>query len=186
MRIRLWAGGPSKDGIDFKQYAATFLHSNRRFPHEFSSYILPLGDVVNGEFVYVAEAIDEAAKAVLRGKVPRNHTPYAKRVLSNLYARMRREYKDETFIPPWPEPTHTSIRSQVRELVAQKKFAVGVELHKLRESRDELNEVIERSERMARQEVVLGSDGVELAETPVSDYVMTDGSTIEFVRGEDE
>lgn len=183
-RIRLWAGGPLRKDMDFQQYEGAFLIAmNSR--KEFADFQIPLGDIINGTFQIVPEAIAEAVRAIQIGRVPAPLLPAAKRRLNQIFAEMRKFY-GENYRPPWPEVEVAGIQEQLKELVAEKKFAFGQDLAQLKQTRAELDEVIERSEQLNRQRVSIGEDGVTFQNSPQESegHVMISEDGVEFRQEE--
>jgi hypothetical protein len=65
-RLRIWAGGPDKEDIDWAKYRKGFAWYDSENPKSFGSYKLPHHDVVNGRIVVIWNGV-RAAMAALKG-----------------------------------------------------------------------------------------------------------------------
>ncbi|PZN06638.1 MAG: HK97 family phage prohead protease, partial [Bacillota bacterium] len=106
-RVRSWAGGPEKENMSWSKYRRAFLWYDASDPENFTSYKLPIADVIDGELRAVPRAIFAAA-AVLQGarggvNVPDDDKARLRAHLSRYYAKMRRAFDDDSIVPPWED-----------------------------------------------------------------------------------
>jgi len=99
LRVRRWAGGPEKEDIDWAKYRKAFVLWNPKEPDKFSSYKLPIADVINGRLMAIPRGIFAAAAALMGargGVIPFDEDDIegAKRHLSRYYKKMDR-------VAPW-------------------------------------------------------------------------------------
>lgn len=97
-RVAKWAGGPDKDKIDWTKYRRAFLWYDAENPQNYTSYKLPIADIVDGRLKAVPRGIFAAGAAIqgARGgvKIPAEDIEKIKKHLEKYYAKMDRE-------PPW-------------------------------------------------------------------------------------
>jgi len=118
--LRVWAGGPEKEDIDWDMYRKGFLWYDGDNPELYGSYKLPYGDIINGELRAVPRGLFAVTGAVrgARGNrvdVPEDELPRIKNRLENWYARMRKKFGDEDIIVPWRE--ENSLGSKLYEVL---------------------------------------------------------------------
>lgn len=65
MRLRRWAGGPEKEGVDWARYAKGFAWVDPEHRGDYAGYKLPHHDVVEGELVVVWRGVAAAMAALL-------------------------------------------------------------------------------------------------------------------------
>lgn len=65
-RVRAWAGGPSKEAIDWSKYGKAFMYHDREMGADFGAYKLGFADVLDGELRAVWNGV-RAVMAVLNG-----------------------------------------------------------------------------------------------------------------------
>lgn len=104
-RIRKWAGGPSKDDIDWSKYGRGFLIKLDSDATKFGDFKLPYADIIDGSLVAVPQGIIAAAQVIqgARGGVdaPADKINQAKAIISRYYAKMREEFDDFDREVPW-------------------------------------------------------------------------------------
>ena len=64
-RIRLWAGGPDKESIDWSKYRRAFAWYDASDPESFSSYKLPHHDIIDGRLHVVWRGVVAAMQSLL-------------------------------------------------------------------------------------------------------------------------
>jgi HK97 family phage prohead protease len=104
-RVRNWAGG--EEDIDWTKYRKAFMWYDADNRDQFGSYKLGYADIVDGELRAVPRGIFAIA-AVLQGgrggvNIPAEDKTRIKGIVSRWYAQMRKEFDDETIVPPWDE-----------------------------------------------------------------------------------
>ena len=106
-RVRAWAGGPEKENVNWSRYRRAFLWYDSSAPENFTSYKLPIADVIDGELRAVPRAIFAAAAALQGARggvdVPAEDKARLRQHLSRYYAKMRREFDDDSIVPPWDD-----------------------------------------------------------------------------------
>lgn len=99
-RVRVWAGGPDKDEIDWAKYRKAFLWYDAKNPDNYTSYKLPIADVIKGRLYAIPRGIFAAAAALqgARGGVDLSEEDIerCKRHLEKYYKKMDRK-------PPWED-----------------------------------------------------------------------------------
>jgi len=104
-RVRKWAGGPDKDDINWTKYRKAFFWYDADDRENFKAYKLPFADVIGGTLTAVPKGIFASAAAVqgARGGVdiPSSDESGVKSHIEKYYAKMRREFGDESIIAPW-------------------------------------------------------------------------------------
>lgn len=99
-RVREWAGD------DWDKYSKAFLWYDSENPEVFSSYKLPIADVVDGKLMAIPRGIFAAAAAIqgARGgvKIPESDMAKVKSNIAKYYKKMDRE-------PPWAESNNSLI-----------------------------------------------------------------------------
>lgn len=116
-RVRRWAskdGSGNKETIDWNKYSQAFFW--RGDPGEggpdFSDFKLPFADVINGQLHAIPRGIFAVA-AVLQGArggvdIPEADQQAIRRKVSQYYARMRKEFDDDSLVPPWEQEKRAS------------------------------------------------------------------------------
>jgi HK97 family phage prohead protease len=104
-RVRNWAGG--EEDMDWAKYRRAFMWYDADNRDQFGSYKLGYADIVDGELRAVPRGIFAIA-AVLQGgrggvNIPEEDKTRIKGIVSRWYAQMRREFDDDTIVPPWDE-----------------------------------------------------------------------------------
>jgi HK97 family phage prohead protease len=101
-RVRAWAG--AEDGPN-AQYKRAFVFFDRENEDNFGAYKLQIADVIDGKLTAVPRAVFAAAAALqgARGGVdiPDSDEAGARRHLERYYAKMRKEFDDDSIIAPW-------------------------------------------------------------------------------------
>lgn len=104
-RIAAWAATPQ--GPDINKLRRAFMWHDTRMPEtDTTSYRLPVGDIINGELTLIYHAI-YAAAALLSGahgglpNVPEPDKGELRRVISDIYPVMAKEFNDATIRAPW-------------------------------------------------------------------------------------
>lgn len=101
-RVRDWANATEKPNA---KYRRAFLWYDASAAEDFGSYKLPFADVTDGTLTAVPRGIFAAAGAVqgARGgvNIPDDDKAKVKTHLEKYYAKMRREFKDDTIVAPW-------------------------------------------------------------------------------------
>lgn len=91
-RVMRWAGGPDKENMDWGKYRKAFLWYDDENPENFTSYKLPIADVIGGQLKAVPRAIFAAAAALQGARggvdVPDSDIPALKRHLERYYEKM--------------------------------------------------------------------------------------------------
>lgn len=102
VRIKSWADG------DIKKYASAFLWSNPDGPsNNVNSYRLPVGDISNGKLILIPRAIFSAATILsgahggLENVVDEDERLELKRVVTEIYEVLQKQYGDPRTVPPW-------------------------------------------------------------------------------------
>lgn len=106
-RLREWAGGSAPEDMDWAQYRKAFFWYDDEEPELLASYKLPFCDVIDGKPHAVPRGVFAVAAALqgARGGVdlPADDEPEVRRRVETYYARMRREFDDDTIRAPWEE-----------------------------------------------------------------------------------
>lgn len=102
VRIKAWAGG------DVKKYASAFLWSDPEGPsNNVNSYRLPVGDISNDKLIMIPRAIFSAATILsgahggLENVVDEDERLELKRVVTEIYEVLQKQYGDPRTVPPW-------------------------------------------------------------------------------------
>lgn len=101
-RIFEWAGG---DNFDPAKARKAFFWYDSQNPNNKTSYKLPFADIINGELKAIPKAIFAVA-ATLQGArggvdIPQSDIDGIKKKVERYYARMRKEFNDDSIVPPW-------------------------------------------------------------------------------------
>lgn len=101
-RIQAWAGG------DVKKFSSMFLWQSNDGPaNNRNSYNLPVGDIGNGKPILIPRAIFSAATILsgahggLEGVVDDDERTELKRVVTDIYEVLQKQYGDPRTVPPW-------------------------------------------------------------------------------------
>jgi len=99
LRVRRWAGGPDKEGIDWAKYRKAFVLWNPKEPENFGSYKLPIADIIDGKLMAVPRGIFAAAAALMgaRGGV----LPFDEGDIEGAKRHISRYYKKMGRVAPW-------------------------------------------------------------------------------------
>ena len=101
-RVRAWAGADEKPNA---KYRRAFFWFDGEAAETFGAYKLQFADVIDGSLVAVPRGVFASAAAIqgARGGVdiPDSDVPGVKTHIGRYYAKMRREWEDETVQPPW-------------------------------------------------------------------------------------
>lgn len=117
-RVRAWADAEDEPN---DKYSKAFLWFDTETRDTFGAYKLPIADIVGDEIRAIPRAIFTAA-AVIQGArggvdIPDADVAKVKSHIDKYYAKMRREWDDETIIAPWN-------RAAGSPLLADEKLAV--------------------------------------------------------------
>jgi len=101
-RVRNWADATEEPNA---QYRRAFFWYDGDAPENFTSYKLQFADAIDGELQAVPRGIFAVA-AVLQGArggvdIPEADQGRVRSRVSGYYARMRREFDDDSIVPPW-------------------------------------------------------------------------------------
>ncbi len=103
-RVRAWAGAEDEPNGDYRK--AHFWYDASK-PKDFGSYKLPFADVIRGELMAVPKAIFAVAAALQGGRggvdIPADDAEAVRGKVERYYAKMRREFEDDTILVPWDE-----------------------------------------------------------------------------------
>lgn len=97
--IQTWADADAEPNAE---YRSAFVWFDGEAESLFSSYKMPIADVVNGELFAVPEAIFAAASFVQKTEDLEDRDKI-KTQLSKYYAKMRKDFDDSTIKAPWEE-----------------------------------------------------------------------------------
>jgi len=101
-RVRAWAGA---DEAPNAKYRRAFFWFDGEAADTFGAYKLQFADIIDGSLVAVPRGVFACAGAIqgARGGVdiPADDVPAVKSHVGKYYAKMRREWDDETIQPPW-------------------------------------------------------------------------------------
>ena len=101
-RVRAWAGADEKPNA---KYRRAFFWFDSEAADTFGAFKLLFADIIEGSLVAVPRAVFACAAAIqgARGGVdiPESDVPAVKAHIARYYAKMRREWEDETMQPPW-------------------------------------------------------------------------------------
>jgi HK97 family phage prohead protease len=115
-RVKSWAGATEKPN---EKYRSAHFWYDAAKPDEFGSYKLPFADAIGEKLTAVPRGIFAVA-ACLQGArggvdIPDADKTIIKVKVDHYYARMRREFDDETIITPWKKAA--DIVEQVRRYI---------------------------------------------------------------------
>ncbi len=101
-RVRQWAGATDAPNA---KYRSAFFWYDADAPDNFTSYKLQFADIVDGRLTAIPRGVFAVA-AVLQGSrggvdIPADDKDAVKSKVSGYYSRMRKEFDDETIMPPW-------------------------------------------------------------------------------------
>jgi HK97 family phage prohead protease len=149
-RVRRWAGGPSKEDMNWSKYRKAFLWYDADDPESFGAYKLPIADVIDGQLKAVPRAIFAAAAAIrgARGgvNIPESDVPKIKSHLAKYYRKMDRTPPWETDSIPLDELIYTFIDSdELREIKAGRTISQA-NAKLIRQAIEILNALLEASE----------------------------------------
>ncbi len=159
-RVRKWAskdGSGDKDTIDWEKYRRAFLWYDGEAPENFTSYKLPIADVIDGRLYAVPRGI-MAAAAALQGARGGVHVPRDE--LKTLRNHLARYYKKMGRVPPW-EASEEQMNEKLVELCRN----VGIELP---EGGDPVEALRAFLEKLAQERAALAESAAKLAELEAS------------------
>jgi len=96
-RVRRWAGGPEKEGVDWSMYRRAFAWYHREDPEDSGSYGLPHHDVVNGRLSVVWRGVAAAMQALLGA---RGGVDIPARDRRSVWSHLARHYRQFEREPP--------------------------------------------------------------------------------------
>ena len=124
-RIIAWAATPQ--GVDVQRLQRAFMWRDPRMPEtDTTSYRLPVGDIINGELTLIYHAI-YAAAALLSGahgglpNVPEVDKGEIRRVISDIYPVMAKEFNDGTIRAPWDRSIQPGVQLSMDEFASDEK-----------------------------------------------------------------
>ncbi len=101
-RVRKWADADDKPNA---KYRRAFFWFDAEAAGEFGAYKLQFADVLEGSLVAIPRGIFAAAGAIQGSRggvdIPEDDVSKVKAHIGRYYAKMRREWEDETVQPPW-------------------------------------------------------------------------------------
>jgi HK97 family phage prohead protease len=101
-RVRAWAGADEKPNA---KYRRAFFWFDSEAADTFGAFKLQFADIIEGSLVAVPRGVFACAGAIqgARGGVdiPAGDVPSVKAHIGKYYAKMRREWDDDTIQPPW-------------------------------------------------------------------------------------
>lgn len=128
-RVRSWADAEDEPN---EKYRRAFFWYDSETADTFGAYKLQFADVVDGKLVAVPRGIFAVA-AVLQGArggvdIPSADEAKVKSHVEKYYAKMRREFDDDSIVAPWNKsyiPNADEIEKVKRALSAQNKETIG-------------------------------------------------------------
>ena len=155
-RIRLWAGGPEKEDIDWSRYRRAFAWYDASNPENFGSYKLPHHDVIDGRLHVVWRGVVAAMQSLLgaRGGVD---IPEADR--RAVYEHLARHYREFGREPPefrasWSTdvdgdsgPRGSAPKPEGEEVVEMEVEELRAQLESLRRRVERVERILEASQR---------------------------------------
>ena len=114
-RVRVWAGG---DNLNFDKYNRAFMWVNPDDPESLSSYKMGFADIVGGRLTAIPKGIFAAAEALSEVKggidIPDEDQDKAKTHCEKYYAKMRKEFADNTIIAPWNKSIEIESKEELK------------------------------------------------------------------------
>lgn len=100
-----WRSASGSEEDPSGDYRRAFLWYDRENSDNFGSYKLQIADVVDGRLTAIPRGVFAAA-AVLQGgrggvDIPESDMPRVRSHAGRYYAKMRREFEDDSIVPPW-------------------------------------------------------------------------------------
>jgi HK97 family phage prohead protease len=107
-RVRKWAssdGSGDVDTLDWEKYKEAFLWYDPQDDSSLQGFKLPMADITEGKLYAVPRAIFAVA-AVLQGarggvQISPEDQDHVKDTVDRYYEKMRREFEDDSIVPPW-------------------------------------------------------------------------------------
>jgi HK97 family phage prohead protease len=110
MSMRLYAGGPDPENMDWEEYRRGFTWYDAEAPELLGSYKLGVVEVIDGEPHVVPRGVFAAAGALegARGGVdiPAVDVDGVRDTLATYYRRMAEAFEDEEIVAPWDKTMH--------------------------------------------------------------------------------
>jgi HK97 family phage prohead protease len=100
-RVQNWVS--SDENVDWTRYRKAFMWYDADNRDQFDSYRLPYADIVDGELRAVPRGIFAVAGRLNQANIPEEDKTRIKGIVTRWYAQMRKEFDDETIVPPWDE-----------------------------------------------------------------------------------
>jgi len=114
-RVRAWAGG---DDISFDKYRRAFMWYNSDEPELLGSYKLGFADVVGGRLTAVPRGIFATAGVLMGARggvsIPAGDKTKVKAHCEKYYAKMRKEFDDESIVAPWESGKEEMIEMELK------------------------------------------------------------------------
>ena len=114
-RVRAWAGG---DDISFDKYRRAFMWYNSDEPELLGSYKLGFADVVGGRLTAVPRGIFATAGVLMGARggvsIPAEDKAKVKAHCEKYYAKMRKEFDDESIVAPWESGKEEMIEMELK------------------------------------------------------------------------
>lgn len=136
-RVREWAGG--EDSMDWEKYAKAFFWHDADNSEVFQSYKMGYADVIDGKLTAIPRSVFAVA-GVLEGArggadIPDAEQARIKEQAGQYYAKMRKEFDDDSLVPPWDKA--------VKEILFAERYKAFLEKHNIpTETGGELQEAI--------------------------------------------
>lgn len=121
-RVRSWAG--AEDGPNAR-YRRAFFWYDKEDGDQFGAYKLQFADVLGGELKAVPRGIFAVAVVLQGGRggvdIPSGDKDAVKRRVERYYARMRKEFEDDSIVAPWESSTaepaqQNAVGARLREI----------------------------------------------------------------------
>ncbi len=101
-RVRAWAEAEEKPNAKYKR---AFFWFDSEASDTFGAYKLQFADIIEGSLVAIPRGIFASAAACMGSRggvdIPESDMPAVKSHIGRYYAKMRREWDDESIQPPW-------------------------------------------------------------------------------------
>jgi HK97 family phage prohead protease len=159
-RIRSWANA---DDSPNAQYRKAFFWYDSENAENFTAYKLGFADIVDGKLTAIPRGIFASA-AVIQGSrggvdIPNDDVGPVKSHIEKYYAKMRREFDDDSIIAPWNNSSKSHV-DIVESKVIELEHKIGAELSsknrsKLEQAHNLIGEVLKANE----AETETGTDG---------------------------
>jgi len=97
-RVRSFTGSQEAPSASYRR---AFFWFNGDAPDNFGSYKLPFADVIDGKLTAIPRGVFAGAQRLDGTDIPASDKEGVRSRMSTYYAKMRREFDDDSLVPPW-------------------------------------------------------------------------------------